>query len=197
MSIAMIPGRTALAALGLLAGAAAAQPGPTRPAAAPASPPAVSAEPGLTTASFGDWVLRCQRLAEGEKPVRLCEASQAMQIQGQAAPIAQVAIGRPAGETGLRVTALLPVSVSFPSGVRVSGDDKDGKEAGALDLAWRRCVPGGCLADGPAEDEALKRWRDGVGTGRLAFKDAAGRELGIPVSFRGLGPALDALARER
>ncbi|UHC20201.1 invasion associated locus B family protein (plasmid) [Methylobacterium currus] len=187
-----IPGRILALAAILLAGSAAAQT-PPKPGAAPSPTPS---EPGLTTASYGDWVLRCQRF-EGDKPARLCEVSQAMQIQGQNAPIAQVAIGRPADETGLRVTVLLPVSVSFPSSVRVSGTDKDGKEAGVLDLTWRRCQPGGCLADGPAKDDALKRWRDGVEAGRLAFKDAAGRDLGIPVSFRGLGQALDALARER
>jgi hypothetical protein len=34
-----------------------------------------------------------------------------------------------------------------------------------------------------------------VEAGQIDFQDAAGRELGMPISFCGLGPALDALAR--
>jgi len=47
-----------------------------KPAATPASPPPpVPSEPGVTTASYGDWMLRCQRLGPPEKPTRLCEVS--------------------------------------------------------------------------------------------------------------------------
>ncbi len=157
--------------------------------------PPVPSEPGVTTASYGDWVLRCQRVGTGEKASRLCEVSQAMQVQGQAAPIAQVAIGRLPGEAELRVTALLPVAVSFPSAVRIGLEEKDAK-ASVLDFAWRRCLPGGCLADGPVKEEGLKRWREAETPGRLLFKDANGQEVTIPLSFRGLKAALAALGKE-
>ncbi|WP_243214898.1 MULTISPECIES: invasion associated locus B family protein [Methylobacterium] len=150
----------------------------------------------MTTASYGDWVLRCQRVDTAEKSQRLCEVSQGVQVQGQAAPIAQVAIGRVPGEATLRVTALLPVAVSFPSTVWIGLDDKEA-QAGALDAAWRRCQPGGCLADGPIKDAVLKRWRTAETPGRLLFTEAGGREVTIPLSFRGLGPALDALGKEQ
>ncbi|ACA14875.1 putative invasion protein B [Methylobacterium sp. 4-46] len=188
------------AALGL-AGPVLAQPAPKPavappPAASPAAPP-VPAEPELTTASFGEWTLRCQRLAEGEKVTRFCEVAQAVQVQGQAAPLAQVALGRAPGEAGLRLTAVLPVTVSFPSGVRVGLEGKEGREAAALDLAWRRCLPAGCVADGATREDVLKRWRAGSEPGRLTFKDAAGRDVTLPLSFRGLDQALEALAKER
>lgn len=176
-------------------GPALAQPSGGKTPAAPAPPP-VPSEPGVTTASYGDWILRCQRVGTAEKAARLCEVSEAMQVQGQAAPIAQVAIGRLPGEAELRVTALLPLAVSFPSTVRIALDERETK-APVLDLAWRRCLPGGCLADGPVKEEALKRWRDAEAPGRLMFKDAGGQEVTIPLSFRGLGPALDALGKER
>ncbi|WP_271023478.1 hypothetical protein [Rhizobium sp. RCAM05973] len=72
-------------------------------AAAPASSAApVSSEPNTTTASFGDWTLRCQRVGEAGKATRVCEVAQAMQVQGQTAPVAQIAIGRlsPANRCG-------------------------------------------------------------------------------------------------
>ncbi|ACA20072.1 invasion associated locus B family protein [Methylobacterium sp. 4-46] len=183
---------------GPISGGAAAQPAQGKAAApAQAAPASVPAEPGLTTATFADWVLRCQRLVDGEKTTRLCEVAQAVQIQGQAAPVAQVAIGRVPGEDGLHVTAVLPVNASFASGVRLAGEDKDGKDGGALDMAWRRCLPGACAAEGPAKDDVLKRWRGPIEASRLTFKDAAGREVAVPISLRGLSQALDALAKER
>lgn len=182
-----------LAGAALFLGSALAQPMGGKPPAA--APPAVPAEPGVTTASYGDWVLRCQRLGPAEKAVRLCEVTQAMQVQGQAAPIAQVAVGRVPGETELRVTALLPVAVSFPSTVRVGPDEE--VKAPVLELVWRRCLAGGCLADGAVKEDILKRWREAEAPGRLLFKDAGGREVAFPLSFRGLGPALDALGKER
>ena len=170
-------------------------PGAAAPAkpSAPAKPPApVSAEPGATTASYGDWILRCQRGGSAEKPVRVCEALQSMQVQGQNQPIAQIAIGRAGAGEPLQVAALLPPNVVFPSSVKVQADDKDS----GTDLAWRRCLPGACAANAPAKDDAIKRWRAATGSGRIVFRNAAGQEVAIPLSWRGLPQALDALAKE-
>ncbi|TGE00516.1 invasion associated locus B family protein [Methylobacterium nonmethylotrophicum] len=192
-----VAGSLVAAILVLAAGMAGAQTAPKAAPSPPPGPPAVSPEPAVTTASFGDWVLRCQRLGEGEKATRVCEVSQAIQVQGQAGPLAQLALGRVGGEAGLHLTVVVPVSVSFPSSVRVGLEEKEGRESAGMDLGWRRCIPAGCVADDVVREEALKRWRTSSEAGRLLFKDAAGREVAIPVSFRGLDPALSALARER
>lgn len=152
----------------------------------------VSSEPGTTISSYGDWVLRCQRIGAQDKSTRVCEVAEMIQVQGQNAPIAQLAIGRMAHGEPLRLTAAVPPAVTFPSTVKVFGE----KEKTALDLEWRRCLPGGCFADTLIKDEALKRWRGLSEPGRLTFKDANGREVSLPLSFRGLAQALDALAKE-
>lgn len=193
-----------LLALGLCAGAAWAQstikpgsaasaPAATAPAAASPAAAPVPTEPTTTTASFGDWVLRCQRLGEGEAGPRICEVAQAMQVAGQKTPIAQIAIGRAAAGEPLRVTLVLLPDLSFPSSAQVVGDNN----GPVLDLPWRRCLPGGCFADAVAKDELLKRWRGVTEPGRIVVKSASGRDVAIPLSFRGLAPALDALAKER
>lgn len=170
---------------------------PPAPAAtAPAAPPAaaqVPSEPSVTTASFGDWTLRCQRL-DAAKPGRVCEVALVLQAQGQQAPIAQIAIGRVANNEPLRITAVMPVSVTFPSSVQIILGEKDAKP---LDLPWRRCIPTGCFADAAPSDELVKQWRKAGEAGRIQFRDAAGRELALPLSTRGLDPALDALAKEK
>lgn len=169
-------------------------PAPPSPAAPNgAAPVAVPSEPSVTTASFGDWTLRCQRI-EGSRAQRVCEVAQVLQAQGQQAPLAQIAIGRLSAGDPLRVTAVMPVSVSFPSSVQIAFGEK---EAQPLDLPWRRCLPTGCFADAVLPDEAAKLWRKANEAGRIVFRDAAGRDLVLPLSTRGLDPALDALAREK
>jgi len=153
----------------------------------------VSDEPAATTASFGDWVMRCQRTGEGDKAVRVCEAGQTIQAPGQAAPIAQIGNGRLSPGEPMRITVVLPPNIALPSNVHIPADEKD--ESG-IDLSWRRCFPGSCIADAKLDPETIKDWRGRSVAGRLSFKDAAGRVLTIPFSFRGLAQSLDALAKE-
>jgi len=184
--------------LGIMAGpvwAQSASPKPANSAAAAPMPAApISTEPSSTTASFGDWTLRCQRIADAGKAMRICEVAQVLQAQGQQAPIAQIALGRLANGEPVRVTAVMPVSVSFPSSVQIVMGEKDAKP---LDLPWRRCLPTGCFAEAAPGDDVLKQWRKAGEPGRILFKDAVGRDLALPLSARGLDQALDALAKER
>jgi invasion protein IalB len=152
----------------------------------------VSSDPGTTTATFGDWVLTCQRLPEGSKPARICEVVQSIQVQGQQAPFARIAIGRIASNQSLAVTVVLPNDIRLPSIVHVGTDAKDK----GPDLNWTRCVPGGCFAETALSLETVKQWRSTTQASKVSFEDAAGREIGFPISFRGLPQALDALTKE-
>ena len=170
--------------------AAAAQ---TRPAAAaPSPPPSVAPNPSLTTATYGDWVLRCDAPQTGNGQ-RICQATQTVQVRGQSTPIAQIAFGHAASNEPVKFVVVLPVDVMFPSVVTIAIGDKDPEP---VQLAWHRCVPVGCFAEAVSTADAVKRWRGESGEGKLTFKDAVGRDVVVPVSFRGLAQALDALARQ-
>jgi invasion protein IalB len=158
----------------------------------PVAPPQVSAEPQNTAAAYGYWIVRCQRVGEGAASQRICDIEQAMQVQGQQAPIAAIAIGRPGAKEPLHITAQLPTSISFPSTVKLYTDEKD---AQPIELSWRRCLPAGCFADAEIKDDDLRRWKAQTGNGRLQFKDGAGRELALPFSFSGFPQAMDGLAK--
>ena len=158
----------------------------------PNIPPPVSADPSVTTAAFGDWTLRCEKPAS-EKTQHICEAVQTVQLQNQPAPIAQIAFGRSSSSDPVRLVVVLPVNVLFPSSVKMGLGDKDPE---SLDLAWRRCLPVGCFAENATPDAAIRRWRGETGQGRISYKDAAGRDMALPISFRGMAQALDALARQ-
>jgi invasion protein IalB len=162
-------------------------------AAKPATPAPVPSAPERTTASFGDWVLRCEGTTITPAH-RVCEVAQAMTVQGQAAPIAQVAVGRQAPNDPKRLTIVLPTNIALAAKPQVAI-----AKAGAtpIELTWQRCAPGGCFASAPISDEALNTLGAQTEPGKLAFKDAADRDIALPLSFRGLTQALAALAKEQ
>lgn len=157
----------------------------------PAEQKPVEAEPQSTSATFGDWVMRCNRVESSEQIQRLCEAAQTIIIQGQQAPVAELAIGRIKKADPLRVTIVLPVNVAFPSAPKVNLDGQP-----SLELTWRRCLPNGCFADTSPKEETFRSWRAARTTGRIETTDAFGRNVVVTISFRGLSQALDALNKE-
>ncbi len=166
---------------------------PGAPAApAPAAP--VSNDPETTTSTYGDWLLRCQRVQDGAATRRNCEVAQAVSVKGQNTPIAQIAFGRINANDPLRVTVVMPHDVSFPSTIRIAMDEKDTQPT---ELAWTRCLPVGCFASGGPSADALKKWRASSESGRLIVRSGGGQDVAILFSFRGLAQALDALAKEK
>ncbi len=181
-----------LVAAGLATPLAAQPARPAKPlAASPATPaPAVPATPQQTTASFADWTLRCSHLASG---AQFCEVAQ--NVQRDDRPVAQIALGRPGKGQPLQLTMLVPPNVAIaPAPALLAG--KEGDAAPVAELAWRRCLPGGCMADVALSDDAVRRLRGWTEPGRIVFADSVGRPAALPVSPRGLSQALDALAKE-
>src|ERR1700730_17545437 len=98
--------------LGLGSQAIAQVPKSAPPAAKPEPLRTVDAEPNSTVASFGDWVLRCQRNGSGADTQRVCEVAQQIRAQEQQNPVAELAIGRVKKADPLRLTIVLPVNVT-------------------------------------------------------------------------------------
>jgi len=138
--------------------------------------------------------MRCVRQTDAPQSPRICEAVQSLQIQGQQGTVAQIAVGRLARNQPLRLTIVVPNNISFPSNVSVFGDEND---TAPMQLAWRRCLPAGCFADIEMNDAAVARLRSRTQTGRIQTRDGGGRDVALPISFRGLAQAMDALAREQ
>lgn len=155
-------------------------------------PQAVGAEPATTTASYGDWVLRCQAMPAAAARKWVCEAVQTLQVEKRPEPLAQVAFGKADGPGELHLVVALPVNIALPSVVSVADG---GKDPHPLDLAWKRCIPGACFADARIGVGLLGVWRSATAPGRVLYKDASSRDVVLPLSFRGLGPALDALGK--
>ncbi len=162
------------------------RPKPPAPVAAPATD--VPAAPQQTTATFGDWILRCTLPVPGAKS---CEIVQG--ISSQDRTVAQIALGRPAKGQPLQMTILVPPSVSL-TGPATLATAKDG-DPPMLELPWQRCLPGGCVATASVADDLQRRLRGLADPARIVFVDGAPRRVGLPLSPKGLPQALDALAK--
>lgn len=140
-----------------------------------------------TSATYDDWTVRC----EIRDQAKTCELAQTIQLQGQANPIAQIAIGRVNKTDPVKVVVQVPINVWLPTGAKLASDDKDAGVA----MTYKRCVAGTCFADADVKDETIKKWRALTENGKLVFKDASQQDIAIPVSFKGLGQAFDAMAK--
>jgi invasion protein IalB len=174
------------------------RPAGATPASSPASSPAPAppSAPDQTTASFADWLLRCV----ASTPRRICEIVQTVNAEvaggqgaGQRQTVMQVALGRIEPGAPWRLTVVLPNNVDLTGPAKV----EPASGPSLATLAWQRCVPIGCFASLDLTEAALSQLRGQAEPGHVAFKDGAGREAQIAVSFRGFVQAVDALARER
>ncbi len=101
------------------------------------------AAPGqsATTATFDDWVVRCQVTDTG----KICESTSAVNVKTSSGTIAQAAsivIGQLPGEPKSKILVQLPLGVWLPSGVRLLDETK--KEIASLQ--YTQCQGGGCFA---------------------------------------------------
>ena len=172
---------------------------PVRPAMTSSAQPAtkvVAGEPETQqySATYGNWIVRCQSATVEQQKSRSCEMVQTFVANGQSAPFAQVAIGRLSPNDKLFITLVVPVNVSLTSAPRISVDEKD---AFAIDAPWTRCLPSGCFASVALSDEQIKRWRALNQTGRVVIKNAAGQDVVLPLSFLGFAQAIDGYNKEK
>jgi invasion protein IalB len=175
---------------------AVAQPTPAQPAPAPQIPsaqPSQGGGPQRTTATYEDWVVQCET-QPGPPPVKACEMAQVTQLQaqGKSQPFSRASILRPAKDHPSRLLIQVPVNVSFSTNVKIQISESDP----GLSQPFARCMPSGCFAEFDIKDETFKKLRSASAAGKLSFADASGRELMVPFSFNGLGPAYDALMKE-
>lgn len=161
--------------------------------AVPPAPPPAAPLPDRTTASFGDWILRCDRRVDVTPAQRLCELAQTIQRAGDAGPQAQIALGRLAPADPIRFTALLPINIALQNGPKVT---VEGTDRQSFDLTWVRCIASGCFANAAMGDDVLRKLRAQKEPGRLEYKDGAGRDVVLPISFGGFSQAFEAFVRE-
>jgi invasion protein IalB len=180
--------RTAMAGALLAAfmsAAVAQQPAP------PQQPQQPQQNPQRTTATYDDWIVRCET-QPGPPQQKICDMAQMAQVQGQANPISRVGIAKPAKGEPIRLVIQLPVNVTVANGVKLQANDKD---PGLL-APFKRCIPAGCFAEVDVKDDAMKKFRSATEPWKMQLKDGADHDVAIPLSFKGFGQAFDALLKQ-
>lgn len=152
-----------------------------------ASAQAQTQAPQRTTATYQDWTVRCEVAATG----KICEMAQAMQIQGQAQPVTQIALGQQSKGAPMKIVLQVPINVWLPAGAKLVINEKEP----GIAAVYGRCLPAACLADADLKDDQIKKLRGLTENGKLQFKDAAQQDVVIPVSFKGFDQAYDAMQK--
>jgi|GEM_PF-1447315 len=178
-----------------------------------AEDPAGDQAPSQTTATYGDWTMRCRvhRAApqsgdqESEVPApaaesRLCELTQATRVapdNGAPRRLTEVAIGRLPGADEVTVLVRTPLDTLLREGVTISGEVERDTEAGTpmpeVSLSYLTCDAQGCLADTTVPGKTIDALATATAA-RLVFVDRGGRRIAVPLSLNGLRVAFHALA---
>lgn len=137
----------------------------------------------LLAEDYQDWRVLCLRQDDGRDCMMRQEQTRsngerllAMEIRGL----------RDGGALG---TILLPFGIRFDAGITPRVDDRP--PMGALSV--RTCLPSGCLAVLPINQQTMERMREGSSL-ELAVTAVGGEELTFPISLHGFTAAYARLA---
>jgi invasion protein IalB len=134
---------------------------------------------------FRDWTARCQTKKGADKPT--CFVFQNLLLKKENKRLLHVAIGYLTESEQPVAFFTLPLGVSLPGGLSVTIDD--GKP---IRLRYERCDSTGCLAP-LALTETLVNSLQGGRWARVAYFNAARREISVPVSLVGFTSGLKSL----
>ncbi|WP_245454293.1 invasion associated locus B family protein [Aquabacter cavernae] len=167
------------------------QPRKPAPAAPAAQKPALGASedegPTRTSATYDDWVVRCER-GEGTGGAKVCEVAQTLQIgNAQQGLTAQVVFGKLKSDAPLRLVLQLPVGVWLPAGAQLTVGD-NGKP---IPVAFKFCIRA-CIADVDLTPQQASAISSATGAGSLVFQDRNQSTITLPISLKGLSAALSA-----
>lgn len=180
-----------LLALALVATAAFSHASLAQQAPAPAAPRAAAPAgnaPQSTTATYQDWIVRCETRAEGPK---VCEIAQGIQAQGQQGLVAQIALGRLSKTDPYHLVIQLPAGVWLPTGVSLQFEDKTAPIA----LPFTRCLQV-CIADLELKPDQINVLKARTARAQIAFEDGARNKVQLPISFNGFAAALEASQKD-
>ena len=182
---------------------------------------AVQDEPSNTTATYGDWLVRCRKLpmpsvtAEtqaAEAGQKICEMVHIVQVARQIDPaqpaghgaaqpqvLAQIAIGRLPDASSTKIVVQLPSGIWLRTAPTLAlgesqGNLSDADQDTLLTLAFFRCLADVCFADlelTAAQENGMVESR----FAQLSFAGAPEQVLNIPISMNGFSSAFDAIKR--
>lgn len=139
----------------------------------------------VTTESFQDWEVRCQRNAEGPSP---CAMSQLITQPDSDQPLMQVILDYPPQIDDPVMSFFVPLGVRLAPGLQFSVDNGE-----PIQFPYQICQEQGCRADVPIESSMLQQLRSG-NTATLSMISPRGERMDIDISLIGFTDASTRIA---
>jgi len=139
----------------------------------------------VTTESFQDWEVRCQRSAEGPSP---CAMSQLITRPDSDQPLMQVILDYPPQIDDPVMSFFVPLGVRLAPGLQFSVDNGE-----PIQFPYQICQEQGCRADVPIEAAMLQQLRSG-NTATLSMISPRGERMDIDISLIGFTDASTRIA---
>jgi len=139
----------------------------------------------VTTESFQDWEVRCQRNAEGPSP---CAMSQLITQPDSDQPLMQVILDYPPQIDDPVMSFFVPLGVRLAPGLQFSVDNGE-----PVQFPYQVCQEQGCRADVPIESSMLQQLRSG-NTATLSMISPRGERMDIDISLIGFTDASTRIA---
>lgn len=142
-----------------------------------------SASASETRSVHDDWIVRCKK-DKGQ-----CEAVQTLQTTDLKGILAHIAVRAEKNEP-VRLIILVPPGVWLPANVefKVPGVD-------TLTLTYKRCGQY-CVASIALSKEQVAALKGSAGKGEFQFENGSRSPIILPVSFKGLGEAMEAALKQ-
>ena len=137
-------------------------------------------------ATFDYWTATCIT------PPKTCEMVQVQTVKDQPNPVGQITVKRTAKDQPYRIFFQVPANVWLQAGIKLT--TRPNETPMTAQFKW--CVPARCLADTDLPGNLIDKFRKLTEAGEEQFKDATERDVSIPVSFKGFGPALDWMEKQ-
>ncbi|MEZ0224837.1 MAG: invasion associated locus B family protein [Alphaproteobacteria bacterium] len=152
------------------------------------APPAAQAKADAPK-DFNDWRLVCETPAKGGK--KQCEVFQRMTWKDKGAALTTLVhmVKNKDKKDVTMIRVVTPLGTLLTPGMAIKIDD--GKQ---IKVPYLQCLPGGCLVDMVFDEEMMDKMKKGK-TMIVAYRAGNGKDAKLPVSLKGFGPALDAMAQ--
>lgn len=157
--------------------------------AAPAMAQDTGAAPTSLTVTYQDWVVRCAMVAvQDGSQQKACEMAQELNQADTGQRVLSAIVRMTSDDTGL--TLIAPFGLLLSDGVALSIDGGE-----AMQIGFRTCLPGGCIAPKVLDDDAVSRLSKG-NQAVLTMANTNNQPFTVSLSLAGFSAALQRLGQE-
>jgi len=144
-----------------------------------------AAAQGAVKSVHGDWQIRCESPSGDQE--NQCALVQSVTAEDRPDVGLTIVIVKTADHKSPLLRVVAPMGVMLPSGLGLKIDETDIGRVGFV-----RCLPNGCVAEIPMDDDLLEKLRGGQTATFIIFLNPE-EGIGFPIDLKGFGEGVDSL----